>query len=149
MTVSADDYGRDRIAGTLVFANAHEIAIRREAPEVGEVVVHFPRAGFSGDGGGLSPRLAVEAADGVDDLLLVGFRQVGVHRQGHDAVADVFGDGQAAGRFRIDRIDVLHVDRDRIVDRGRHALGFQVGDEAVAVVVLDRVLRPVGEAARR
>ena len=46
VTVSADDYGRDPIAGTLVFANAHEIAIRREAPEVGEVVVHVPRAGF-------------------------------------------------------------------------------------------------------
>ena len=44
--VSADDYGRDPIAGTLVFANAHEIAIRREAPEVGEVMMHFPRAGF-------------------------------------------------------------------------------------------------------
>lgn len=46
VTVSADDYGRDPIAGTLVFANAHEIAIRREAPEVGEVVVYVPRAGF-------------------------------------------------------------------------------------------------------
>jgi glutathione S-transferase len=46
VVVSADDYGRDPIAGTLVFANAHEIAIRREAPEVGEVVMHFPRAGF-------------------------------------------------------------------------------------------------------
>jgi glutathione S-transferase len=44
--VSADDYGRDPIAGAIVFSNAHEIAIRREAPEVGEVVVHFPRAGF-------------------------------------------------------------------------------------------------------
>ncbi|MBV9904213.1 MAG: glutathione S-transferase domain-containing protein, partial [Alphaproteobacteria bacterium] len=46
VTVSADDYGRDPIAGELVFANAHEIAIRRNAPEVGDVVVHFPRAGF-------------------------------------------------------------------------------------------------------
>lgn len=46
VVVSADDYGRDPIAGTLVFANAHEIAVRREAPEVGEVVVHVPRAGF-------------------------------------------------------------------------------------------------------
>jgi glutathione S-transferase len=46
VAVSADDYGRDPIKGTLVFSNAHEIAIRREAPEVGEVVVHFPRAGF-------------------------------------------------------------------------------------------------------
>ncbi|MBI1330779.1 MAG: glutathione S-transferase family protein [Alphaproteobacteria bacterium] len=45
--VAADDYGRDPIAGTLVFSNAHEIAIRRSAPEVGDVVVHFPRAGFA------------------------------------------------------------------------------------------------------
>ena len=45
--VSADDYGRDPIAGEIVFSNAHEIAIRRSAPEVGEVVVHFPRAGFA------------------------------------------------------------------------------------------------------
>ena len=44
--VSADDYGRDQIAGELVFSNAHEIAIRRSDPAVGDVVVHFPRAGF-------------------------------------------------------------------------------------------------------
>jgi hypothetical protein len=44
--VSADDYGRDPIAGEIVFSNAHEIAIRRSDPMVGEVVVHFPRAGF-------------------------------------------------------------------------------------------------------
>ncbi len=47
VTVAADDYGRDPVAGEIVFANAHEIAIRRSAPEVGEVVVHFPRAGFT------------------------------------------------------------------------------------------------------
>jgi glutathione S-transferase len=46
VTVAADDYGRDPVAGTLVFSNAHEIAIRRSDPRVGEVVVHFPRAGF-------------------------------------------------------------------------------------------------------
>ena len=46
VTVSADDYGRDPVAGTLVFSNAHEIAIRRSDAQVGEVVVHFPRAGF-------------------------------------------------------------------------------------------------------
>jgi hypothetical protein len=45
--VSADDYGRDPIAGEIVFSNAHEIAIRRNDPAVGEVVVHFPRAGFA------------------------------------------------------------------------------------------------------
>src|SRR5471032_230177 len=47
VTVSADDYGRDPIAGEIVFSNAHQIAIRRTDPAVGEVVVHFPRAGFS------------------------------------------------------------------------------------------------------
>lgn len=44
--VMADDYGRDAVEGTLVSSSAHQIAIRREAPECGEVVVHFPRAGF-------------------------------------------------------------------------------------------------------
>ncbi len=47
VTVSADDYGRDPIAGDIVFSNAHEIAIRRTDPQVGDVVVHFPRAGFN------------------------------------------------------------------------------------------------------
>jgi glutathione S-transferase len=44
--VSADDYGRDPVAGEIIFSNAHEIAIRRSDPLVGEVAVHFPRAGF-------------------------------------------------------------------------------------------------------
>jgi glutathione S-transferase len=46
VSVSADDYGRDPVTGEIVFTNAHEIAIRRNDAEVGEVVVHFPRAGF-------------------------------------------------------------------------------------------------------
>ncbi|WP_439815769.1 glutathione S-transferase family protein [Zavarzinia sp. CC-PAN008] len=46
VNVMPDDYGRDPVAGTIVVADAYEIAIRREDPVVGEVVVHFPRAGF-------------------------------------------------------------------------------------------------------
>lgn len=46
VSVMPDDYGRDPVVGELVFSNAHEIAIKRHAPESGEVVVHFPRAGF-------------------------------------------------------------------------------------------------------
>jgi glutathione S-transferase len=42
----ADDYGRDPIAGVLVGASAQEIALRRHDAAVGDVVVHFPRAGF-------------------------------------------------------------------------------------------------------
>jgi glutathione S-transferase len=44
--VRADDYARDPVEGTLVMLDAHEIALRRNDPHVGEVVVHFPRAGF-------------------------------------------------------------------------------------------------------
>jgi glutathione S-transferase len=47
VTVAADDYGRDPVAGEIVFGNAHEIAIRRHHEQVGDVVVHFPRAGFT------------------------------------------------------------------------------------------------------
>jgi glutathione S-transferase len=46
VTVGADDYGRDRIAGEIVSTSAQHIAIRRSDPRVGEVVLHFPRAGF-------------------------------------------------------------------------------------------------------
>ena len=42
----ADDYGRDRIAGTLVAANAERIVIAREDERTGRVDVHFPRAGY-------------------------------------------------------------------------------------------------------
>jgi len=46
VTVGADDYGRDRVAGELVSSSAQHIAIRRGDPRVGEVVLHFPRSGF-------------------------------------------------------------------------------------------------------
>lgn len=46
VVVMADDYGRDPISGILVSSSAQHVAIRREDPRVGEVVVHFPRMGF-------------------------------------------------------------------------------------------------------
>lgn len=46
VTVMADDYGRDPIAGELVSSSAQHIALKRTDPRVGDVVVHFPRAGF-------------------------------------------------------------------------------------------------------
>jgi glutathione S-transferase len=46
VTVTPDDTGRDPVIGELVASSAHEIAIRRSDPAVGEVCVHFPRAGF-------------------------------------------------------------------------------------------------------
>ena len=44
--VMADDYGRDPIAGTLVAANPGRVVIAREAPGLGRLQVHFPRAGY-------------------------------------------------------------------------------------------------------
>jgi len=46
VAVMPDDYGRNPVAGEIVFAGPHEIAIRRTAEGAGDVVVHFPRAGF-------------------------------------------------------------------------------------------------------
>jgi glutathione S-transferase len=46
VTVTPDDTGRDPVVGELVTSGAHEIVIRRRDPAVGEVCVHFPRAGF-------------------------------------------------------------------------------------------------------
>ena len=47
VAVAAIDYGRDPIAGVLVASSARHVAIRRSDPAVGDVVVHFPRAGFT------------------------------------------------------------------------------------------------------
>ena len=44
--IRADDYGRDVVRGELIHAGIDEIAVRREDPIVGTVVVHFPRLGY-------------------------------------------------------------------------------------------------------
>ena len=46
VTVMADDYGRDPIAGEIVNVSPQEIVIRRHHERTGEVMVHFPRVGF-------------------------------------------------------------------------------------------------------
>ena len=46
VSVSADDTGRDVVRGQLVAADAQEIVIRSEHASVGEINIHFPRAGF-------------------------------------------------------------------------------------------------------
>jgi hypothetical protein len=44
--VAPDDYGKIKVAGEIVALSAQHIAIRRQDPRAGEVIVHFPRAGF-------------------------------------------------------------------------------------------------------
>jgi len=51
ITVVPDDYGFDPVRGELVFSSPHEVALRRQDPALGEIVVHFPRVGFRVTGG--------------------------------------------------------------------------------------------------
>jgi glutathione S-transferase len=44
--VAPDDYAKDEVSGEIVSLSAQHIAIRRVDERVGEIVVHFPRAGF-------------------------------------------------------------------------------------------------------
>jgi glutathione S-transferase len=46
VSVTPDDTGRDPVVGELVTSGIDEIVIRRSDPAIGEVCVHFPRAGF-------------------------------------------------------------------------------------------------------
>lgn len=46
VTVTPDDTGRDPVEGTLVAADDQEVVIRRSDARVGDVHVHFPRAGY-------------------------------------------------------------------------------------------------------
>jgi glutathione S-transferase len=47
VVVVPDDYGKIEVSGKIVALSAQHIAIKRQDDRVGEVVVHFPRAGFN------------------------------------------------------------------------------------------------------
>ncbi len=46
ISVTPDDYGKIAVDGEIVALSPQHIAIRRHDPVAGEIVVHFPRAGF-------------------------------------------------------------------------------------------------------
>ncbi len=46
VSVTADDYGFDPVTGAIVASSTYEIAIEREEPALGKIVVHFPKVGF-------------------------------------------------------------------------------------------------------
>ncbi|WP_437285135.1 glutathione S-transferase family protein [Sorangium sp. So ce406] len=46
VTIAADDYGTDEIRGVVARISASEITVRRQDPAVGEIALHFPRAGY-------------------------------------------------------------------------------------------------------
>jgi hypothetical protein len=47
VSVTPDDYGKVPVVGALVTLDLQEIAIRRVDERAGEVVVHFPRIGYT------------------------------------------------------------------------------------------------------
>jgi hypothetical protein len=47
VTVTPQDYGAVPVAGNLVRLTHHDIAIKRIDERAGEVVVHFPRLGYT------------------------------------------------------------------------------------------------------
>ena len=49
VSISPDDYGIVPVSGELVRLTAEDIAVQRTDPRAGEVVVHFPRAGYRVD----------------------------------------------------------------------------------------------------
>jgi len=46
VSVQTEDRAPEPVTGEVVLVRRNEIAIRRNDPEAGEIVVHFPRAGF-------------------------------------------------------------------------------------------------------
>jgi glutathione S-transferase len=46
ISVTPDDTGKVPVEGELVGLSADRVSVRRQDPRVGEVVVHFPRAGY-------------------------------------------------------------------------------------------------------
>jgi glutathione S-transferase len=44
--IRSDDYGKDPIVGELVLIDGEEIALHRRDPNIGDIVVHFPRLGY-------------------------------------------------------------------------------------------------------
>jgi glutathione S-transferase len=49
VTVMPDDYAFDPVVGEVAHLDAADIGIRRRDPALGDLVVHFPRAGFAID----------------------------------------------------------------------------------------------------
>lgn len=46
VTVCADDYGKELTTGTILWLRPDEVALHREDPDLGSLVVHFPLAGY-------------------------------------------------------------------------------------------------------
>ena len=47
VVIVSDEYGSGNVVGTLAASGLHEIAVRRQGERAGELVVHFPREGYS------------------------------------------------------------------------------------------------------
>jgi hypothetical protein len=46
IAVVADDYGVEACRGQVTYLSAERVSLSRRDPDLGEVAVHFPRAGY-------------------------------------------------------------------------------------------------------
>jgi hypothetical protein len=47
VSISPSDYAEDRIKGEIIGTTVSSVSIRRNDPRVGDVVVHFPKIGYT------------------------------------------------------------------------------------------------------
>src|SRR6185312_2353715 len=87
----------------------------------------------------------------LDDARLGRLVEIRVHRQTDDLAGELVADRQPAAAERILPVGDLPVQRDRVIDRGRDAVGLERGGERVAAATgdADGVLRPDRGQARR
>ena len=85
--------------------------------------------------------------NGLNDALLVLATNVRVHGKRHNPLALFHRHRQAAGNDRIACVGLLHVQRDRVINRGRNAVRRQVRPEGVAIIYFDCVLCPGASCA--
>jgi glutathione S-transferase len=46
VSITADDYGFEAVTGSVVASTVYEVAVRRDDPQLGAIVNHFPKVGF-------------------------------------------------------------------------------------------------------
>ena len=46
VAVVADDYGVEACRGTVTYLSTERVSLSRRDPDLGEIAVHFPRAGY-------------------------------------------------------------------------------------------------------
>src|SRR5438105_1273243 len=77
------------------------------------------------------------AAEGVDDAILRRYVEVGMHWQAEHFGGEEIAHRHTALAHRIVLVGLLAMQRDRIINRGRNALGLETGRDLIAAAAGD------------